>query len=659
MPFPHLGELGSAYAQVLLVAGVALLMPFAVDPQRTLHRVVLFAVAIFLALRYALWRATETLAPVALDLDFLASGSLFVIEMLTLAGSISAFIIMSRVRSRRREADQHAGWWGENDPRVAILIATYNEELDILERTIVGAKSLRYANKDVVVLDDGRRDWLRDYCMDQKVRYVRRPDNEGSKAGNINHALRRLSEDPVTPDFVAILDADFVPHRGFISRSLALFHDPAVGLVQTPQHFFNADPIQHNLGLTRSYPDEQRFFFDHLQASRDGWGIAICCGTSSVCRWQALSEIDGLPMESVTEDFMLTLALQNIGWRTVYLNEPLTEGLAPEGIKEYISQRARWCLGLMQIARSWLGPFGRNNLRLRDRWSVTDSLLYWSTTFVFRLAALVYPLLYWYFNITVVDARLPEVIAYFGTFYLWNVSVLNLLSRGTVMPVLHDVNQLIGAIHISRAAIFGLLKPKGQPFSVTAKGGDRSRVVVQWRILAPFAMLFALTLVGLILGIVWDRFAYYDAGDGKWVVLYWTIYNLFVLSITLLACVELPRRERHVADAPARAMLESEGDARPVWIASLTADTARLRGRRLEQGTGGILDIAEVGPVPIRVISPTTDGVRVQLLPDEAQRERLFLRFHAGEGAPGVARVRLSALLADFARRLSFSDGPR
>ena len=29
---------------------------------------------------------------------------------------------------------------------------------------------------------EGRRDWLRDYCETQKVRYVRRPDNKGSKA---------------------------------------------------------------------------------------------------------------------------------------------------------------------------------------------------------------------------------------------------------------------------------------------------------------------------------------------------------------------------------------------------------------------------------------------------------------------------------------------
>lgn len=652
--FPHVGALESALAQLLLVVGICLLLPLIVDPRRNLHRAVILGVSMALALRYAWWRATETLAPAGLTWDMAASWSLFAIEILTLLGTFSSFLIMSRIRHRQDEATEHAGWWGDKLPRVAILIATYNEDLDVLERTIVGAKSLRHPNKEVIVLDDSRRDWLRDYCASHDLRYLRRPDNRGSKAGNINHALDRLAEDPVPPDFVAVLDADFVPHRGFVSRSLALFHDPSVGLVQTPQHFFNADPIQHNLGLSKSYPDEQRFFFDHLQPCRDGWGITICCGTSSMCRWKALRDIGGLPTESVTEDFLLTLTLQNKGWKTVYLAEPLTEGLAPEGLKEYVTQRARWCLGLMQIARSSMGPFSRSNLRLRDRWSVVDAVLFWATSFPFRVAAVVYPLFYWFFNIVVVNAALTDVIAIFGTFYLWTLLSLRRLVKGMFVPILHDVSQLIGAIPISRAAFNGLFRPKGHPFSVTAKGGDRSKIVFQWGMMAPFLVLLVLTLLGLTIGIASDEFAFSDAGDGKGVVMFWTIYNLAVLSMTCLACVELPRRERHIADKPERADFLTDSTRRSQWIASMTLDTVRLRGRPLPLGTRGRLRIKQVGDVSAYVIAATGDGTRLQLLPDEAQREALFLRFYADGEEPGVTGARSSALFADLARRLSF-----
>jgi len=656
LPFPHLGELGSATMHLMLVIGVGTLMPLFIDPKRRLHRSLLLGVAGILALRYLWWRGTETLAPPASSFDMVASWLLFLLEALSVIGSLSAFLILSRFKTRSGEADTHAEWWGTKEPRVAILIATYNEDKEILERTIVGAQFLRHQNKEVIVCDDNRRDWLRDYCEKLGVRYMRRPTNKGQKAGNINHALDRLAEDAVTPDFIAVLDADFVPHRGFLSRTLALFHDPEVGLVQTPQHFFNQDPIQHNFNLGRSYPDEQRFFFDHMQPSRDGWGIAFCCGTSSVCRWEALREIGGFNTESVTEDFMLTLALQNAGWRSVYLSEPLSEGLAPEGLKEYVSQRARWCLGLMQIARSSLGPLSSNNLRLRDRWSVLDSILFWITTFPFRLAAIVFPLLYWFFDVIVVDARLPDVISYFGAYYFWILITLNFLTRGMVVPILNDVSQLLGAIPISRAAFTGLFKPHGHPFSVTAKGGDRSKVVVQWRMMMPFLIGFILTLVGLLLGVVFDQFATFTAGDGKWVILFWSIYNLFVLAVTCLACIERPRKELHVSDRPERAVFSTDGRQHQLWITSLTMDTVRIRGLKIPIQTRGHLAIDGIpGRIETYAIAEVADGLRLQLVPTDAQREAFFLKFYADGHQPGVSEVRMRYLLKDIFRRF----GPR
>lgn len=651
----HLSPLQSSLVPLLLIAGLALILPGLLDRQKTLHRALLYGGCILLGLRYAWWRATDTLAPAGFTLDFLASGSLLLIELAALAGSFSAFVLMSRTRERSAEADEHARWWEAEglNPKVPILIATYNEDLEVLERTIVGAQSLRYENKEIIVLDDGRRDWLQDYCARRGVRYIRRPDNKGSKAGNINHALELLARDPVPPDFFAVLDADFVPHRGFLSRSLALFHDPRVGLVQTPQHFFNADPIQHNLGLSNSYPDEQRYFFDHMQPARDGWGIAFCCGTSSVSRFSAVRQIGGFPTDSVTEDFMLTMALQEKGWNTVYLNEALTEGLAPEGLKEYVTQRARWCLGLMQIARSRLGPLTRENIRLRDRWSVIDSVLFWLPSFVFRLAAFVFPLFYWFFNLTVVDAAVPDVLSYFATYYAWVLMTTWLLSPGMIVPIFHDVSQLVGAIPITRAAVTGLLRPKGHPFSVTAKGGDRSRIVVQWAMMRPFLILWILTIVGLTLGIFFDRFAYNDAGDGKRVVLFWTLYNLVVLSVTMLACVELPRREKHVADAPERISLRMpDGSPRSVWMTELTRSTARIRGVQAEPGRDLALRLEDVGEVLATVMRVTRETALLQLHPTDAQREALIVRLHAADNTPGITRGQAGEVFRDFGRRI-------
>src|SRR5205814_9221048 len=107
------------------------------------------------------------------------------------------------------------------------------------------------------ILDDGRRDWLEALCRRKGVHYLTRPDNAHAKAGNINHALEYLRRHPDPPEFVAVFDADFVPQRAFLWRTMPLFQDADVGLVQTPQHFFNKDPIQSNLLIGHVWPDEQ------------------------------------------------------------------------------------------------------------------------------------------------------------------------------------------------------------------------------------------------------------------------------------------------------------------------------------------------------------------------------------------------------------------
>lgn len=649
-------EFQSALVHLGIAVGFLIVLSVLLDPKRTAHRSLLLGIAGLLTLRYVWWRATETVAPIGLTWDALASWSLLVLEGAALVGSVSSLLVMSRVKNRSAEADAGIGWWGDTPPRVVLLIPTYNEDLDILERTVIGAKSLVWPNLDILILDDGRRDWLREFCRRQGVGYLRRRDNSHAKAGNLNAALRWLADDEDPPRFIAVLDADFVPHSDFLLRTVALFADPKIGLVQTPQHFFNADPIQHNLGLSRSYPDEQRLFFDHLQPARDAWGIAFCCGTSSVVRWEALQDVGLLPTESITEDFMLTLTLRDAGWATAYLSEPLSEGLAPEGLKEYVTQRARWCLGMMQIARSRVGPLARNNLRLRDRWSVIDAGLYWLTTFPFRIAAITFPLLFWFFNIRAVNASGPDVISYFGGYFVWTVMSLNILTRGMVVPLVNDISQLLGAWPISRAAFVGLFKPKGHPFRVTAKGGDRSKVVVQWRLAMPAIILLGLTILGLLIGIVSDRFAWFDAGDGKAVVLVWTIYNLVVLTGTVLVAVELPRNEVHVTDRPELCEVNFPSANGATWLTDLVQDRVRILGHRIPVGEEGFLRIEGVGDVVANALSWDGNGTTLRLAPDDMQFESLLKRFYTQGASPGVTRVRLRSMMTDLARR--FTSGP-
>ncbi len=469
----------------------------------------------------------------------------------------------------------------------------------------------------------------------------------------MNAGLAVLRRESIAPDFIGVLDADFVPHTDFVTRALALFHDPKVGLVQTPQHFFNPDPIQHNLGITHGYPDEQRFFFDHIQPARDAWSIAFCCGTSSMMRWQAVEAIGEFPTDSVTEDFLITLRLRQEGWSTVYLNEALTEGLAAEGLGEYITQRERWCLGLMQIVRGPLGPLRRNRLRPIDRLGLIDALLYWASTYPFRLTCLVVPLFYWFFGVTVVNAPVASVLYYFLPYYVATSLVLNWISRGMMMPVLNDVSQLIGAAEITKSVIRGLLRPRGHKFNVTAKGGNRADVVVQWSILRPLLILLGLNIAGLLFSAVTDVVFEHDPGDGRSVVLFWSFYNIVVLAVAMAVCIETSRSHIATQILPEIVRLIANGHTLRAWVMRLTVDDAWVRGGPMARpGDEVSVEIDTVGQVAASVTRVEPSGFAVALRPTHGQRAAILRKLHTRIGAAGTQQTRLTSVITGAFRRV-------
>jgi len=540
---PTLSVLAEGMTPGLLMAGLLLLLLPWISPEGR-WRAAPVGLVLVLTAHYLWWRATATLPSISTPVDFFFGCLFLLIEFGCVLGAALSYVTLTRIRHRSEEATANAAWLASlpRQPLVDVFICTYNEEYDILRRTIVGATGTSWSNVRVWVLDDGRRPWLRKLAAEHGCHYLTRPDNAHAKAGNINHAIRHVSALPDPPDFISILDADFVPTPHFLSRALTLFREDDVGIVQTPQHFINPDPIQANLQATDAWPDEQRYFFDVLMAAKDAWGTAFCCGTSSVIRFAALARAGGFPTESVTEDYLLTLRLKRNGYRTVYLNERLSLGLAPEGLQEYVTQRSRWCLGFIQIIRGADGPFKLGNgLAPLDRLSLIESFLYWSMGYLFRVAGIVVPILYLVFGICAVDVGTAEGIAHFLPYYIAQVSVMGWLSGLRVLPVMTDISQLLAAREILTAVVVGLFRPRGQKFKVTAKGGDRSHTVIQWRMIRFFGLLLGLTILGVIMAFGGDA----PLQESSAVALFWSWYNMTILIAGIAICIEKPRLRRH------------------------------------------------------------------------------------------------------------------
>lgn len=636
---------------LMLAAAMLIVIPWIDRTSR--WRVLPIVVVLFYTVYYMTWRLTVTIPPMENPLDFAAGVLFFLIEFAAVSGSVVSYVTLARTRNRSAEVEANTPWLFSRErlPLVDVFICTYNEEREILERTMIGATGMHYPNFRVWVLDDGRRDWLRELAEELGCNYLTRSDNAHAKAGNINNALAHVRALDEPPDFISILDADFVPTPMFLSRALTLFREEDVGIVQTPQHFVNPDPIQANLRASDAWPDEQRYFFDVLMPAKDAWGTAFCCGTSSVIRMKALDTIGGFPTESVTEDYLTTLRLQRNGYRTVYLNERLSLGLAPEGLQEYITQRSRWCLGFFQIIRGKDGPFRPGNgLRPIDRVSLIESMLYWAGAYLFRAAGIVVPVLYLLFGIHAVNVGTADGIAHFLPYYLSQITVMAWLSGQRVLPVMTDLSQLLATREILTGVVTGLLRPQGRKFKVTAKGGDRSKTVVQWQMLGMFSVM----LLATVLGIVCTFGTNGALEDSTAVALYWSWYNMLILIAAIAVCIEKPRMRRNERLRGAEIVAVTVAGQRQMYqTADLSVGGMRLIGS-IEAAAGDpvIIEIDD-NRIEGRIVRCSNNDFAVEIENSLKARAAMVRHVYSGGLESSVGDIRFGRVARRVIARLS------
>uniref|UniRef100_UPI0013DD06A8 glycosyltransferase family 2 protein n=1 Tax=Sandarakinorhabdus rubra TaxID=2672568 RepID=UPI0013DD06A8 len=472
------------------------------------------------------------------------------VELFALFDAAILFAALLRRANRSAEADAGEARLAARPrhlwPAVDLIIATYNEPPEVLEKTILGALAVDWPNLNVWVADDGRRAWLRDLSLAKGAGYITRPDNAHAKAGNINHALTLTSA-----PFVAVLDADFVPQRRFLTRTMGFFDDPAIGIVQVPHSFYNHDPLQQNLALRDALPDDQRFFFEAIMPGRDGWDAAFCCGSNSITRRAALATIGGaLPAGSITEDMLLSLALLQKGYVTRYLNEPLAFGLAPESLDAFFVQRARWAQGAMQILFLKSGPLGPGH-RLRHRLFFLPTA--WLSQALMLITALVAPLVFLFLDVPPLVGVTPEsAIFHLVPMVVAQVGGIVLLGGGRYYPIAAQVLGTFQSFRLLPVILKTLIKPHGHPFKVTPKGSDAPGGGVETGILVACTGLMLATLLGLVINAVPDT-RIVAQGALVPMVAFWCGINVVVLFLAAMLCFGRPAlraEERFALDEP-------------------------------------------------------------------------------------------------------------
>ncbi|WP_193763282.1 glycosyltransferase [Methylorubrum sp. Q1] len=595
--------------------------------------------AVFI-LCYAAWRWHDTLPRLEPEPDKLWPYLFFAFEMVAILYTLMSIVILFRFKDRSAEADREETRLSESGawPAVDIFICTYNEPLDVVEKSIIPALAVDYPNATVWVCDDTRRAWLRDYCEEVGANYVTRPDNEGAKAGNLNNALHHTAGRTNAP-IILVLDADFAVAPNILRRSVGLFHDERAAVVQTPQFFFNADPIQHNLMASEAWVDDQRIFFDVFQPAKDAWGCAFCVGTSFLVRRDRVTEMGGFPHDAICEDINLTYSLMRRGYRTHWLNERLSAGLSAEGLPEYITQRTRWCLGTMQVALLKAGPFRGSDYTPLQRLHYLHGVLNWLCK-PFIVLMLVAPSIYWFFDMPAFYADYLSFLRYGlpTLFALWTYS--GWVSGRRTLPLFMEVTHIMTALAISITLVSAAVRPFGRPFKVTDKGGDRSASLVRWRMATGFGAICLLSAGAIVWSFVSPSGAT-EISPLDYFNLVWAGVAMLFCFVAFLVCFERPRgAEEFLVEEPVH--VRFRGIAYDAVLASLGMGTAQLRIPALPH-TIAAGDAVEVlleptGWIPARLTGAEAGACAVALAPDHLQRQTLILRLFTRAADP-IART--------------------
>ncbi len=253
-------------------------------------------------------------------------------------------------------------------PKVTVQLPMFNE-MYVAERIIETCAEMDYPRDkfQIQVLDDSTdetKDIIANKCAEVAARginiqHVHRTDRTGYKAGALDCAM-----DKVEGEFIAIFDADFVPSKDFLLRTIPYFTEN-VGVVQTRWGHLNKD---YSL-LTELQAFGLNGHFAIEQGGRNASGHYINFnGTAGVWRRATIDDAGGWEHDTITEDLDLSYRAQMKGWRFVYLEEVESPAELPITMSALKSQQHRWMKGGAEVfIKMWKRLATTKGLKIGDR----------------------------------------------------------------------------------------------------------------------------------------------------------------------------------------------------------------------------------------------------------------------------------------------------
>ncbi|MEA2491009.1 MAG: hypothetical protein QOH21_2801, partial [Acidobacteriota bacterium] len=212
------------------------------------------------------------------------------------------------------------------------------EPYEMFVRTLAAARAITYPHT-TYLLDDTRDPRFGKLARASGAVHLELVDLPGAKAGKINAALARTTE-----DFILVLDPDHVPLPELFDRVLGHFDEPKVGFVQVAQAYYN----QPNSFVARAAAEQTYAFYGPILQGMHGTGTAVAIGANCTFRRTALQSIGGHGI-GLAEDLVTAIRLHAAGWKSIYVPEILARGLVPEDLGSFVKQQLKWARGVYEV----------------------------------------------------------------------------------------------------------------------------------------------------------------------------------------------------------------------------------------------------------------------------------------------------------------------
>ncbi|MEM6317146.1 MAG: cellulose synthase family protein [Bacteroidota bacterium] len=316
----------------------------------------------------------------------------------------------------------------EDFPFVTVQLPIYNE-LYVIERLIDRVTEFNYPKDkfEIHVLDDSTDETVEivrkkvEFYEQQgfQIEQIRRTDRTGYKAGALKEATQQAKG-----DFIAIFDADFLPHRDFLKKTIPYFQNPKIGVVQTRWEHINRDYSM----LTKLQAMQLNVHFTvEQQGRKSGNYLLQFNGTAGVWRKATIESAGGWEADTLTEDLDLSYRAQLKGWEIVFLEKFGSPAELPAEMNGLKSQQFRWMKGGAETAKKMLPTIWQSNLSLSQKLHASGHLL-GSTIFIFVFIAGVFsvPLLFFLqelgFDTRIFGVFLIALLSIIAVYYVANVS---------------------------------------------------------------------------------------------------------------------------------------------------------------------------------------------------------------------------------------------